>query len=98
MYKEVKLLKSYLRKEFPDCYISLRLIKARDYSLSSDIISIKTDISYGQIRKALAEITSGIVVFRKGEIASCYGAFNGKILGITDTTVEFIEIETIQEV
>lgn len=94
MKNETRLLKSYLVKEFAGHEFSIQIKRAANYALSSDMIKIKTDISFEEIRQKLLLVTRHISIYRKGEFASSHGDGPPELLGITDTLVEFIEVET----
>ena len=96
MHEETKLLKKYLREKFPDHIVRVRLIRAANYSYSSDIIKIQTDVPYQTIRPCIKQVTKNIAVYPKGDVATNHNWERSEILGVTDTLVEFIEIEYLQ--
>lgn len=95
MRSETKIIKEHLRKRFPESKLSFAYCKASNYAWGGDIIRIKTDIPYNQVKDCIYEITKGISIYPKGGCASTYltQSSNYRIGKLENTMVEFIEIE-----
>lgn len=94
MRQETKLLRKHLYKEFPDKKFSIRLVQPHNYASNSDVIKIKTDAPYADVRRSIEKVAKGVVIYPKGSCASSHGTMTSNICGVDDTMVEFIEIES----
>lgn len=94
MNSVTKLIKTNIKKDFPNAKISVKYVSATNYTGSSDKIKIRTSIPYKNILTYLIQNTKGVAIYPKGTIASKRGDF-GSCIFEKESDVEFIEIETI---
>ncbi len=95
MNKEVRLVKDYLRSEFPQDKFFVKLFKAQNYNFTADRLEVVTRLPYDKVYGCLKNVVSGIVIFPKGKGESQDDNANVNILGCTETTVRAIEIEVL---
>lgn len=95
MNKEVRLVKDYLRSEFPQDKFFVKLFKAQNYNFAADRLEVVTRLPYDKVCGCLKNVVSGIAIFPKGKDESQDDNANVNILGCTETTVRAIEIEVL---
>lgn len=94
MRVESKIIKNNILENFPNSKITIKYIQAKDYTISSDKIQIKTNISYKILSTYLRQNIKGAMIYQKGSFISKNGDFGSIIFG-KESSIEFIEIETI---
>lgn len=92
MNKEVRLVKDYLRSEFPQDKFFVKLFKAQNYNFTADRLEIVTRLPYDKVCGCLKNVVSGVTIFPKGKDESQNNNTKANILGYTETTVRAIEI------
>lgn len=104
MREETKLIKEILKSKYPDKKFNLQYRQASSYYNSSDklIITIEKDININDVISFIKQNTSGIAVFKKGDIGMIhenYGQFNTPKIWLSDSkkwfdadVMEFIEV------
>lgn len=100
MRREVRILKSVLRQEFPDSKISVRFKQAANYVDGSDKMLVTLDnASFADVRTTLQHYTRNVSVYRYKEMVARGGMCNPYILDpaskewISMDVCEFIEIK-----
>jgi hypothetical protein len=97
---ETKLIKDILRAEYPDARFHVRFCAAAQYVDGSDKITIKSPISYNDLRTTMQHYTRGICIFPKGMIASRGGECKPEVLNpqtkewVDFDLCEFIEVDS----
>ena len=99
MRREVRILKSVLRQEFPNSKVSVRFQHAANYVDGSDKMLVTLDnASFADVRTTLQHYTRNVSVYRHKEIAARGGMCNPYILDpaskewISMDVCEFIEV------
>ena len=104
MREETKLIKEILKSKYSDKKFMLQYRQASSYYNSSDklIITIEKDININDVISLIKQNTSGIAVFKKGDIGMIhenYGQFNTPKIWLSDSkkwfdadVMEFIEV------
>lgn len=100
MRREVRILKSVLRQEFPNSKVSVRFQHAANYVDGSDKMLVTLDnASFADVRTTLQHYTRNVSVYRHKEIAARGGMCNPYILDpaskewISMDVCEFIEVK-----
>lgn len=100
MRREVRILKSVLRQEFPNSKVSVRFQHAANYVDGSDKMLVTLDnASFADVRTTLQHYTRNVSVYRHKEIATRGGMCNPYILDpaskewISMDVCEFIEVK-----
>ena len=100
MRREVKILKSILRQEFPNSNVSVRFKQAANYVEGSDKMLVSLDnASFADVRTTLQHYTRNVSVYRYREIVARGGMCDPYILDpaskewISMDVCEFIEVK-----
>lgn len=100
MRREVRILKSVLRQEFPNSKVSVRFQHAANYVDGSDKMLVTLDnASFADVRTTLQHYTRNVSVCRHKEIVARGGMCNPYILDpaskewISMDVCEFIEVK-----
>lgn len=95
MKKEVRLVKDYLRSEFPNDKFFVKVLRAQYCNSACDKLEVVTRLPYFKVQERLKNVVSGVAIFQKGENTSQESNTEVNILGCTETTIRAIEIVVI---
>lgn len=100
MKREVRMLKSILRMEFPNSKVSVRLKQATNYVDGSDKMLVTLDnTNFADVRNTLQRYTRNVSVYRHKDIAARGGICDPYILDpaskewVSMDICEFIEVK-----
>jgi len=90
--KEVRLVKDYLRSEFPDDKFFVKVLRAQYCNSPCDKLEVVTRLPYFKVHERLKNVVSGVAIFQKGGNTSQESNTEVNILGCTETAIRAIEI------
>lgn len=102
MRKETKVIKEILKSKYPTNKFKLQYKEPSNYVDSSDkiIITCDKDICIDEVIELLKKFTSGIKIYKQGDIMSAWKLVEGKIYSVDSEAytevdmLEFIEVRS----